>query len=66
MIKLKDILNENQILITEKFAANLKIIKPLGKDWKHNSLCGVKLGVEWDKIKDSEIETNTKPKKKGY
>ncbi len=26
---------------------------------------GAKLGVEWDKITDKEIETNTKPKKKG-
>ena len=26
---------------------------------------GSKLGIEWDKITDKEIETNTKPKKKG-
>ena len=26
---------------------------------------GAKLGIEWDKITDKEIETNTKPKKKG-
>ena len=26
---------------------------------------GAKLGVEWNKLKDSEIETNTKPVKKG-
>ena len=26
---------------------------------------GSKLGIEWDKITDAEIETNTKPKKKG-
>ena len=26
---------------------------------------GAKLGIQWDQITDEEIETNTKPKKKG-
>ena len=67
MIKLKDILNENQILITEKFAAGK--LRALTNHWQGLEaqffMWGAKLGVEWDKIKDSEIETNAKPKKKG-
>ena len=67
MIKLKSILNENQILITEKFAAGK--LRALTNHWQGLEaqffMWGAKLGVEWDKIKDSEIETNTKPKKKG-
>ena len=56
MIKLKDILKENQILITEKFSAGK--LRALTNHW-------AKLGIEWDKLTDSEIETNAKPKKKG-
>ena len=67
MIKLKSILKENQILITEKFAAGK--LRALTNHWQGLEaqffMWGAKLGVEWDKIKDSEIETNTKPKKKG-
>ena len=67
MIKLKNILNENHILITEKFAAGK--LRALTNHWQGLEaqffMWGAKLGVEWDKIKDSEIETNTKPKKKG-
>jgi len=67
MIKLKDILNENQILITEKFAAGK--LRALTNHWQGLEsqffMWGAKLGVEWDKITDSEIETNAKPKKKG-
>ena len=67
MIKLKDILNENQILITEKFAAGK--LRALTNHWQGLEsqffMWGAKLGVEWDKITDSEIEPNTKPKKKG-
>ena len=67
MIKLKNILKENQILITEKFASGK--LRALTNHWQGLEsqffMWGAKLGVEWDKIKDSEIETNTKPKKKG-
>ena len=67
MIKLKDILNENQILITEKFAAGK--LRALTNHWQGLEaqffMWGAKLGVEWDKLTDSEIETNPKPKKKG-
>ena len=67
MIKLKDILNENHILITEKFAAGK--LRALTNHWQGLEtqffMWGAKLGVEWNKIKDSEIETNNKPKKKG-
>ena len=63
MIKLKSILKENQILITEKFAAGK--LRALTNHWQGLEaqffMWGAKLGVEWDKIKDSEIETNTKP-----
>ena len=67
MIKLKDILNENQILITEKFASGK--LSALTNHWQGLEaqffMWGAKLGVEWDKITDEEIETNAKPKKKG-
>ena len=67
MIKLKSILKENHILITEKFAAGK--LRALSNHWQGLEtqffMWGAKLGVEWNKIKDSEIETNTKPKKKG-
>ena len=69
MIKLKDILNENKskTLITEKFAAGK--LRALTNHWQGLEaqffMWGAKLGVEWDKITDSEIETNAKPKKKG-
>ena len=67
MIKLKDILKENQILITEKFSAGK--LRALTNHWQGGEaqffMWGAKLGVEWDKITDSEIETNAKPKKKG-
>ena len=67
MIKIKDILKENQILITEKFAAGK--LRALTNHWQGLEaqffMWGAKLGVEWDKISDSEIETNPKPKKKG-
>src|SRR6056300_541465 len=67
MIKLKNILNENQILITEKFASGK--LRALSNHWQGLEaqffMWGAKLGIEWDKITDSEIETNTKPKKKG-
>ena len=71
MIKLKDILNENKVkpktLITEKFASGK--LRALSNHWQGLEsqffMWGAKLGIEWDKITDSEIETNAKPKKKG-
>ena len=67
MIKLKDILNENKVqpktLITEKFAAGK--LRALTNHWQGLEsqffMWGAKLGIEWDKITDSEIETNAKP-----
>jgi len=67
MIKLKSILKEQRILISEKFASGK--LRALSNHWQGLEaqffMWGAKLGVEWDKIKDSEIETNAKPKKKG-
>mgnify|MGYP003150276437 CR=1 FL=1 len=67
MIRLTDILNENYILITEKFASGK--LRALTNHWQGLEaqffMWGAKLGVEWNKLKDSEIETNTKPVKKG-
>ena len=67
MIKIKDIIREHRIIMTEAFASGK--LRALTNDlngldstfWSY----GAKLGIEWDKITDSEIETNTKPKKKG-
>jgi len=71
MIKLKDILNQSKVksntLITEKFAAGK--LRALTNHWQGLEsqffMWGAKLGIEWDKLTDSEIETNAKPKKKG-
>ena len=67
MIKIKDIIKEHKILMTEAFASGK--LRALTNDlsgldssfWSY----GAKLGIQWDKITDKEIETNTKPKKKG-
>lgn len=68
MIKLKNILKENKILISERFASGK--LRALTNHWQGLEaqffMWGAKLGVEWDKITDSEIETNTKPKEKRY
>ena len=67
MIKLKDILKEHKIVMNEAFASGK--LRALSNHWQGLEaqffMWGAKLGVEWDKITDSEIETNTKPKKKG-
>ena len=67
MIKLKNILKENKILISERFASGK--LRALTNHWQGLEaqffMWGAKLGVEWNKITDSEIETSTKPKKKG-
>ena len=68
MIKIKDIIKEHKIVMNEAFAAG-KLRALRGNDWNGLDSAfwsyGAKLGIQWDKIKDSEIETNTKPKKKG-
>ena len=69
MIKIKDILVKNKIAaINESFKAG-KLRALVGNRWSGLDSTfwsyGAKLGIQWDKIKDTEIETNAKPKKKG-
>ena len=67
MIKIKDIIKEHKIIMTEAFAAGK--LRALTNNWRSNDsdfwAYGAKLGIEWDKITDQEIKTNTKPLKKG-
>ena len=53
--------------MTESFKSGK--LRALTNRWRSNDAdfwsYGAKLGIEWDKITDAEIETNTKPKKKG-
>ena len=67
MIKIKNIIKEHKIIMTEAFRAGK--LRVLANDWRGLDSAfwsyGAKLGIEWDKITDAEIETNTKPKKKG-
>ena len=67
MIKIKDIIKEHKIIMTEAFASGK--LRALTNNWRGSDSdfwsYGAKLGIEWDKITDKEIETNTKPKKKG-
>ena len=53
--------------MTESFKAGK--LRALTNDWRGLDSTfwsyGAKLGIQWDKITDAEIETNTKPKKKG-
>ena len=69
MIKIKNILIENKIAaLNESFKAG-KLRALVGNQWSGLDSSfwsyGAKLGIQWDKITDAEIETNTKPKKKG-
>ena len=68
MIKIKDIIKEHKIIVTESFKAG-KLRALVGNQWSGLDSTfwsyGAKLGVQWDKITDEEIETNAKPKKKG-
>ena len=68
MIKIKDIIKEHKIIVTESFKAG-KLRALVGNRWSGLDSTfwsyGAKLGIQWDKIKDTEIETNAKPKKKG-
>ena len=67
MIRIKNIIKEHKIIMTESFASGK--LRALTNDmngldstfWSY----GAKLGIQWDKITDAEIETNAKPKKKG-
>ena len=62
MIKIKNIIKEHKIIMTESFASGK--LRALTNDmngldstfWSY----GAKLGIQWDKITDKEIETNTK------
>ena len=67
MIKIKDIIKEHKIVMTEAFKSGK--LRALTNKWQGLDSTffayGSKLGIEWDKITDAEIETNTKPKKKG-
>ena len=67
MIKIKNIIKEHSIIMTESFKAGK--LRALTNDWRGLDSTfwsyGAKLGIQWDKITDEEIETNAKPKKKG-
>jgi len=67
MIKIKNIIKEHSIIMTESFKAGK--LRALTNDWRGLDSTfwsyGAKLGIQWDKITDAEIETNAKPKKKG-
>ena len=67
MIKIKNIIKEHKIIMTESFKAGK--LRVLANNWSGNDAdfwsYGAKLGIEWNKITDKEIETNTKPKKRG-
>ena len=57
MIKIKDIIKEHKIIMTESFAAGK--LRALTNNWRGNDSdfwsYGAKLGIEWDKITDKEI-----------
>ena len=67
MIKIKNIIKEHKIIMTESFKSGK--LRALTNDWRGLDSTfwsyGAKLGIQWDKITDAEIETNAKPKKKG-
>jgi len=67
MIKIKDIIKEHKIILSEAFKSGK--LRALANNWQGLDgdffSYGSKLGVEWDKITDQEIKTNTKPIKKG-
>ena len=57
----------NRKLVVESFKAGK--LRALTNDWRGLDSTfwsyGAKLGIQWEKITDEEIETNAKPKKKG-
>ena len=67
MIKIKNIIKEHKIILSEAFASGK--LRSLANNWRGLDSSfwsyGAKLGIEWDKITDKEIKTNTKPVKKG-
>jgi hypothetical protein len=67
MIKIKDIIKEHKIILTEAFKSGK--LRSLANRWDGLDSTffayGSKLGIEWDKITDEQIKTNTKPVKKG-
>ena len=67
MIKIKNIIKEHKIVLSEAFASGK--LRALSNKWQgldsNFFAYGSKLGIEWDKITDKEIKTNTKPVKKG-
>ena len=67
MNKMKAIIKENKMRMTEAFLSGK--LRVLANDFRGLDATlwsyGAKLGIQWDKITDKEIETNTKPKKKG-
>ena len=67
MIKIKNIIKEHKIVLSEAFASGK--LRALSNKWRGLDgdffSYGSKLGIEWDKITDKEIKTNTKPVKKG-
>ena len=69
MIKLKDILRESKAsgILAEAFRSSIlrKMVNNFQGLDRDFFTYGAKLGVQWDKVRDSQIEKNTKPKKKG-
>jgi hypothetical protein len=67
MINIKSIIKEHSIIMTESFKSGK--LRALTNDWRGLDSTfwsyGAKLGIQWEKITDAEIETNAKPKKKG-
>ena len=69
MRKLKDILRESKAsgILAEAFRSSIlrKMVNNFQGLDRDFFTYGAKLGVQWDKVRDSQIEKNTKPKKKG-
>ena len=69
MIKLKDILRESKAsgILAEAFRSSIlrKMVNNFQGLDRDFFTYGAKLGVQWDKVTDSQIEKNPKPKKKG-
>ena len=69
MIKLKDILRESKAsgMLAEAFRSSIlrKMVNNFQGLDRDFFTYGAKLGVQWDKVRDSQIEKNAKPKKKG-
>ena len=69
MIKLKDIIRESKSsgVLSEAFRSTIlrKMVNNFQGLDRDFFTYGAKLGVQWDKVTDSQIEKNPKPKKKG-